>query len=221
MLKEYVNSALKIMNDNRDISIPGLFTFYAVLLIGIPALFAVRYTPPAGPGVQGFHIYLFLFQFFILYWFHRLESKEILTKTLLFIPARAVVTVFLISFIAIIGTNGHSNAFLGIMLVYAVLLALAYEIYCIPIEPDNLEDMNNSQLEFYAMNWRFAIRLILTASVAIGVGIFYKGLTTDNLVPLHLMFLLGLPGLGILIVILRLLKKIWAVRPYLQNEESK
>lgn len=220
MPKTYVKRALDIINDDRDISIPGLFTFYAVLLIGIPALFAVRYTPTnAGPGVQGFNIHLFLLQFGILYWYYFIESEERLIKTFLYVPVRAVVTVSIILFVAIIGTNGYSNAFLGIMLVYAVVLALAYEVYSISIEPDNLDDMNNSQLEFYARNWRFAIQLILTASVAVGVGIFYKGLTTDNLVPLHLVFLLGLPGLGILAIILRLLKKIWAVRPYLKNKE--
>ena len=192
-----------------------LFTLYAMFLIESVSYFAIRYTPPAGEGVQGFNLIIIVMEICILIWFYLSRELKCLSKNLFHIPRRSIIFVPTYVVLSYYSTIGWSNAFLGIVVIYSVLIALIFEVYGLPMEPIGLTEMSEKQLELYATNWRFAIQLILTGSIASGVGLFYKGLTTDNFVPLHLIILLGLPALGIIYVILRLFQKVKTVQLYL------
>lgn len=200
---------------NRDTLVFVLLSLYGVVLIMALAEFARRYTPPAGDGVQGFNGFLFILPIVLLGWFFASERYKILHRTPLHLPIRAILLIIIYVSLVFVGTNGWSYAFMGVTIVYSVLISVIFEVYQIPIKPEDLDEMSNKKLEFYATNWRFAVQLLVTGSIAVGVGLFYKGITTENFVPKHLIFLLGFPAVGLTSCIIHLTRKIWAVQDHL------
>ncbi|UPW00651.1 hypothetical protein M0R88_00775 [Halorussus gelatinilyticus] len=199
----------------EDTAVFLLIGVYGFILMAMLADFAYRYTPPAGDGVQGFNCFLFPMPIILLFWFFASNRYAILQKKPLHLPVRAIVLIFLYIVLSYFGTDGWSYAFMGVTVAYSVLLAMIFEVYLIPIRPERLRNMTDKQLKFYASNWRFAVQLLVTGSIAAGVGLFYKGITTDNFVPKHLIFLLGVPAVGVISSILHLSRKIWAVQDHI------
>lgn len=210
-LKQYSKS-----NTRNPLFLLGLST-YATGSIAVVSELATSYPPsstiPAGvEGANTFYTVLFTLGFFYsIFLFARFESYFLEKRTGIRPDTIIVAILFVLGSIYI--SKGSSNAFLIVMIGYASVLALVYEVYSIPLKSADEYDFSDDVWKVERQDWWRTVQVTLTFSVAVVLGTGLSTYTDVFLAPKHILILIGLPAIGIGAVLLRGVQQMRRLKP--------
>lgn len=226
------------MTDNRLYSVA--FALYSTLLL---ALFANtgKYYPPcrraanvstnttvntsanapscAPPGIEGFNLLGLGFLFILILGVHLCYKSSNRRNCDLPIRAVGIFTSYFVgaTIAARRGIWPYSWASVSIVTTQAILLGTIFEIANRPT-PTDLQFKSDSELQFYIENHRQFARILLTVSIALGIGLFLQTYSREYLNSRHLVSVLG-PlafGLGLALELIR--RRITEIGAFLGDE---
>lgn len=193
-----------------------LFSIYATVLITLVSESATSYPPSSHipAGVEGANICLAILFFLIsvvlllIFGISKLFVKKMVgirIGTILY-PVLFLLGSWWVS-------NGYSTAFLIVMIGYASILAMIYEVYSGPLKstdrPEALDELRKAERQ----DWWRTVQVTLTFSVAVVLGTGLSTYTDVFLAPKHILILIGLPAIGIVAVLLRGVQQMRRLKP--------
>ena len=223
----------------------SLYTGYAVILLFPLAEFARYYPPGSAPnGLEGLghgkYIFIILMfgGVFILKrnnhylgrYSKNLESTfdiplRIIIVTTLYYTSAILATytgdfMFSLNFIVTLffpttDTNPFSWASFGIVAVQAILLGMIFELGNRP-KRQWLAFVSNEEINHHIKNWRQFTQILLTSSVALGIGFFLQSYSKEYMNAKHMVVILGSLAIGILLCLIMVRQRILRLGSFLK-----
>lgn len=224
----------------------ALFATYATFLLYTFAVTAAHYPPcrnnadaPTGasscapPGVEGYYPLGLVFLFCIIFIVHlSYKSTNRQNGILPFrgidisihqswsLPFRAIgISISYFAGATIASKEGifpYSWASGGIVATQAILLGTLFEIANRP-DPTNLPFKSDPEVQFHIENWRQFVQILLTASIALGIGVFLQTYSSEYMNSRHLVTILGPLAVALGIALMLVRQRIERIGSYLGN----